>query len=276
MNYIEKTAMKIRRLPFLSRLDYLWDSVRPSYDMFIGLLYSKKGLTRVINGTEVIRLYPECRYMPQTYEPRFWKRLMAEIRVGDIIADVGAFIGVYTVALARRVGNTGKVIAFEPDVKSCSLLRRHIALNNVSSNVEVVDVAIGDADGTLRFHAAETGAESESRVIPPDTFIAGKESVEVQSKTLDNFFDNKQVDIIKIDVEGYEEKVLRGAQNILKRKSGYPRAIFVEVHPYAWDEFGTESERLLSLLTSENYRIENADGTAVSSITQYGWIIAVK
>ena len=273
MNYVEKTAMKIRHLPFLSGLDYLWDFVRPWYDVFIRLLYSKKGLTRVMNGTEVIRLYPECRDILEGYEPMFWNRLMAEIREGDIIADVGAFVGVYTIALARRAGATGKVIAFEPDVRNCAVLKKHITLNNVSPNVEVVDVAVGDADALLRFHAQ---ADAESHVIAPDTFIAGEGSVEVQSKTLDNIFDNKQVDIIKIDVEGYEEKVLRGAQNILRRKAGYPRAIFVEVHPCAWAKFGTEGERLLSLLRNASYRIETADGRVVNSITDYGQIIAVR
>lgn len=273
MNYVEKTAMRIRHLPILSRCDYLWDFLRPPYDMFIKLLYNKKGLIRVINGTEVIRLHPECRGLLETYEPNFWRRLMAEIQEGDIIADVGAFVGVYTIALARRVGSTGKVIAFEPDVKNCALLRKHITLNNVSSSVEVHDIAVGDLHGLLNFHSR---ADAESHVIASDEFKAGRESVEVQSKTLDEIFDDRKVDIIKIDVEGYEEKVLRGAQSILRRKSGYPRAIFVEVHPYVWDELGNEGERLLSLLRGENYRIETADGTAVNSITQYGRIIAVK
>lgn len=273
MDYIEKTAMKIRHLPFLSGLDRLWDFVRPSYDMFIRLLYSKKGLTRVMNGTEVIRLCPECRDILESYEPMFWNRLMAEVRERDVIADVGAFVGVYTIALAGRAGSAGKVIAFEPDVKNRAVLKKHIALNNVSQNVEVVDVAVGDADALLRFHAQ---ADPESHVIAPDTFIAGEGFVEVQSKTLDNFFHNKQVDIIKIDVEGYEEKVLRGAQNILRRKTGYPRAIFVEVHPYAWAKFGTDGEMVLSLLRSAGYRIETADGRVVNSITDYGQIIAVR
>jgi len=273
VNYIERTAMKIRHLPSLSGLDCLWDFVRPSYDMFIRLVYSRKGLIRVINGTDVIHIYPECRDILETYEPNFWRRLMAEIQEGDIIADVGAFVGVYTIALARRVGSTGKVIAFEPDVKNCALLRKHITLNNVSSSVEVHDIAVGDLHGLLRFHSQ---ADAESHVIAPDEFKVGKESVEVQSKTLDEVFYARKVDIIKIDVEGYEEKVLRGAQSILRRKSGYPRAIFVEVHPYVWDKLGNEGERLLSLLRGENYRIETADGTTVNSITQYGRIIAVK
>ncbi len=272
MHYLEKTAIKIRHSPFLRRLSYLWDFIRPIYEYLIKVVY-KDGLTRVINGTDVMFISPECRNVAEIYEPGVWRRLMQEVCEGDIVADVGAFIGLYTVALAKKVGKRGKVIAFEPDPKNAAMLKKHIKLNKISSKVELLNIAIGDANGLLRFHS---GSDNLSHVVLSTSLNAKKKCMEICAKTLDNVFHKRIVNIIKIDVEGYEEKVLLGARNLLNRKTGYPRAIFMEVHPYAWGETGSTGEQIASLLINTGYRVETVDGKPVKSVKNHGEIVALK
>lgn len=272
MNYLEKIAVKIRHLPFLRGLKHFWNFVNPLYENLLKLFYGKTGLTRNINGTDIILVSPESRRITETYEPRMWKRLTGEVREGDIIADVGAFTGLYTVALAKKTGIAGKVVAFEPNPDNVAKLRRHVELNRISSRVEILAIAAGDKDGLLTFYA-ESDRVSHIVTRPGD---AGGACIEVMSKTLDNIFRGKKLDIIKIDVEGYEEKVLLGAKKLLKREKGYPRAIFIEAHPYVWGKFECSSEKILSLLADAGYRLETASGEALSSIDDYCKIVALK
>src|SRR5262249_45171732 len=103
---------------------------------------------------------------------------------------------------------------------------------------------------------------------------SGKSITTVDVVTLDSAFKGKRIDILKIDVEGYEEMVLRGAINLLHTPGFKPRAIFVEVHPYAWPPLRTGSESLLRILTEAGYLAETLDGVPIHSIEHYGEIIA--
>ncbi|MFZ0658613.1 MAG: FkbM family methyltransferase, partial [Candidatus Binataceae bacterium] len=99
-------------------------------------------------------------------------------------------------------------------------------------------------------------------------------SIRVPMVTLDSVFPDSRVNLLKIDVEGYEEPVLRGAHALLGDPARRPRAIFVEVHPFAWEALGTTSDSILDLLTGAGYRVESPDGVLVSRISEYGHIVA--
>jgi hypothetical protein len=96
----------------------------------------------------------------------------------------------------------------------------------------------------------------------------------VQCVTLDRVFAGQRLDVLKIDVEGFEERVLQGASNLLKDGGRSPRAIYIEVHPYAWPEVGSTSDSLLALLDSCGYEGRTIDGRSVEEIDVYGEIIA--
>ena len=93
--------------------------------------------------------------------------------------------------------------------------------------------------------------------------------------TLDDALAGNRIDVIKIDVEGFEQQVIQGARNVLTSERGRPRAILVEVHPFAWAETGTTSASFLGLLHEMGFRVEDMQGAAVSSISEYGHIIAI-
>ncbi len=91
-----------------------------------------------MNGTDPIRVSPKFRAIGETYEPQVWKHFMSSLNTGDVIADVGAHIGLYTVALARRLAPNGRVIAFEPHEQNFNALTYHVKMNGVRTVVETV------------------------------------------------------------------------------------------------------------------------------------------
>jgi FkbM family methyltransferase len=269
VNVLEHFCIKLRHSPLLSRAEWLWDALRPSYNNLVALL-AARGLERRINGTDTIRVSPAFRNTPEIYEPEVWQLLMSNVRSGDIIADVGAYVGLYTVALAQRIGDNGKVIAFEPDPGNFAALSEHVQLNDVGSRVKVVQAAVGAKDGQVPFHA---NSSSQSGFC---TEHSQNKSTQVDCMTLDNFTQLKRLDILKIDVEGYEEHVLKGAAGLLSEPKRRPRLIFIEVHPYAWQAAGTTSDSLKSLLSRHGYSLSRPDNSSVNTIDFYGEIVAAQ
>jgi FkbM family methyltransferase len=272
MNILERAGVVIRHAPALERADWLWDRVRPAYDRMLSTIARKRGLERVINGTDRFRLSALSRgFVAEKYEPAVWGRVMREVRAGDHVAEVGASMGLYALAFAGRVGVEGHVTAFEPDPESISALEANVSVNGWQDRVTVIRAAVGQRNGQVRFASAR-GQESRIEVRPDvrDGVIA------VPMVTIDDAFAGRRIDMIKIDVEGFEQQVLEGARTILTEERRRPRAILVEVHPFAWTDAGTTSASFLGLLDGMGFRVEDMQGAAVSSITEYGHVIALR
>ena len=265
MSRLEKAVAALRHSSRLESAHGLWNAVRPVYNRVLIRTY-RKGLKRNINGTDALRVSVRARAVVEGYEPQVWSSLMEELKPGDVVADVGAFIGLYSIALARRVGSAGRVIAFEPDATNYSILKEHARLNGVRTVLEPVRAVVGTLDGRIAFES--NGIESHAVDAPTD------KSTFVPAVSLDCALDGKHLDILKIDVEGFEEKVLQGAKELLQDPARCPRAIYIEVHPYAWPQTGASSESLLSILGECGYKVVSLDGQDVSEIKEYGEIIA--
>jgi FkbM family methyltransferase len=264
MHVFERFCTAVRHSRGLRNAEWLWNQLRAPYTALLAIV-AKNGLVRVINGTDVIRLIPEHRTVAEAYEPEVWKRIMDEARSGDVVADVGANIGLYTIALAKRVGDAGKVHAFEPDPANFCALDRHCRLNQVTARVVAHQAAVAGTDAPVAFESG-LGLESHIRKGPGVS--------EVDGVRLDSVFAGDHIDILKIDVEGFEEEVLKGASGLLRDRARGPRIIYIEVHPFAWTQFGTTSETLLTFLAGHGYSIQDLSGTAVDHIGRYGEIVA--
>jgi FkbM family methyltransferase len=190
---------------------------------------------------------------------------MAAARSGDVAVDVGAHIGLYSIALAQRVGPSGKVIAFEPDPDNASHLAENVRLNGVADRLELRREAVGAVAGEASF--ASNGIES--------SIVAEQTGLRVPVVTLDEALRGSAVGVLKIDVEGFEEGVLRGARGLLGAQERRPRVVFLEVHPFAWHRSGTTSESLLEYLQSVGYRPETLAGAPVRQLDRWCEIIAV-
>jgi FkbM family methyltransferase len=266
MHPLEKFSIRLRHTYLGERANWLWCVLRPIYD-FAVKTSAKSGLERIINGTDPLRVAPEFRQITEVYEPDVWARVMSAVTPGSVVLDVGAYVGLYTIALAQRTGPTGRVYSFEPDPQNCAVLRKHVELNNVSDRVEVHQLAVGDKDGFVPFSA---GRDSQS-------FVGASSSVPetVRMTRLDTILPRDGIDVLKVDVEGFEENVLKGAEVLLSDNDRKPGTVFIEVHPYNWRLCGTTSDSLINRLTKSGYDVLDLKSQSVSTIDWYGEIIAI-
>jgi FkbM family methyltransferase len=160
------------------------------------------------------------------YEPETTDLLLRLIKPGSVVYDIGANVGVHTLLASRLAGNTGRVVAFEPLPRNLVFLREHARLNRLA-NVEIVGAAVSDDVGEHQFDAHDS----------PSMGRLGWGSLKVKVVSLDGF--GGDPDVIKIDVEGAEAEVLRGAHDLLRRCRP---ALLVALH----DDRGPECVRLLS------------------------------
>jgi FkbM family methyltransferase len=146
------------------------------------------------------------------------------VRPGNIAVDIGANVGVYAVQLSRLCGPTGHVWAFEPVPDTYWRLRETLALNRCD-NVSPIKGAVSDEDGTVRMglfepQFAEWNSIGNHLMHTADgTPVSPDQSVEVPALTLDKFCEAKgieRINFMKVDVEGFEYSVFRGAQRLLR------------------------------------------------------------
>jgi FkbM family methyltransferase len=268
MNWVEQLSIKLRHLPLLRNCDSLWDRIRPVYQRLVKWQAGRQGLERCMNGMDRLRILPEWRSIPEIYEPEVWQRLLPTIRPGDCIADIGAHFGLYAIAFAQRTGPTGTVLAVEADPDNAAVLRAHVRLNQVESIVQVIAKALSDQEGTAEWHSQ--GVQSVAK--PSEGDPTGP-TVEVT--TLDQISQGRKVDVILVDIEGYEEAALRGGRSLLSDSSRRPRLIVIEVHPYNWHLCNSSSDSLLRFLHECGYQVTHLDGTPATTLSDYGHVLAV-
>lgn len=165
------------------------------------------------------------------------------VKPGDIVADVGANIGGHTIGLSQLTGPTGRVLAFEPQPIIFQTLCANLSLNSLT-NVDTFHCGLGDATDIIHiplyrydqpFNYAGIGLNRQSQQGTP-----------VDVKTLDDVFRYPRLKLIKIDVEGMEEHVLRGARQCIER---FQPVLYLE------NDRADRSEALIELLLSMGYRL---------------------
>lgn len=170
---------------------------------------------------------------------------------GGTFVDCGANVGVFTLAAAMRVGPKGRVITFEPDPRSLSLLRRNLERHRVLERVEIHAQAVGGISGQQMFNLYENDVVSGFG-FAPEIFSPGAlvEKILVEVVTLDESLDMR-VDIIKVDVEGFEPAVLRGADRLLAGSDA--PTLIIELNPAVLESAGHSLRGLLDLLPAERW-----------------------
>ena len=127
---------------------------------------------------------------------------------GAVVFDIGANVGIYTLLFSDRVTASGRVVAFEPSPRNVVYLEKHLALNG-ASNVDVVNAAVSDIRGYSAFDA--TSGSCTGHLEPSGGLL-------VRTTTIDHFVESSGLrpSLIKVDVEGSEADVLRGATGTLR------------------------------------------------------------
>ncbi len=190
---------------------------------------------------------------------------------GMVAVDVGANLGFHTLGMARRVGPTGRVHAFEPDPHHFRLLARAVAESGCT-NVELHEAAVSDTAGTAQLFlaaanrgdnrlvaAAESRAHVSVRTVPVDDVVAPE----------------PRVDLIKIDAQGAEVEVLRGMRATLRDRAGV--RLLVELSPGLLARAGHDREAFFAPLREAGFAPERlcADGSTVPTTEDAAWAAAV-
>jgi FkbM family methyltransferase len=175
------------------------------------------------------------------YEVEQQRRFEQTVTAGHVVFDVGAHAGFYTLLASALVGDSGRVIAFEPLPCNLRYLRKHLVLNHLT-NVQVMEAAVSDVSGESFF---EVGSSTTTgRLAPEGPF-------QVRTVSLDDLARQGAVpvpDVVKIDIEGGETRALAGA-----------RALLAEHHPTLFlSTHGSEPHRACcTLLEAAGYCVED-------------------
>ena len=187
------------------------------------------------------------------WQPEIWDSIAPRLSEGSVFLDVGAHIGYFSMKAATKVGKSGHVLAFEPNPETLKLLRDNVIANR-AENVLVEAVACTDREQMLTLYAGpsiNTGMSSiDSRNVPLE---GAPRSYSVRGRPIDDVIRElnlTRVDAIKVDVEGAEVYVLRGAIDTLKRF--HPKLV-VEVVPEQLANLGTTRDDLTSLIKDAGY-----------------------
>lgn len=187
------------------------------------------------------------------YEPEQTRLFKAQCRPGDTVIDVGANVGWYTVLASKLVGDTGRVVAFEPDPESFAFLERNAAANGCG-NVTLERKALSDAPGVLTLHLHEGNKGRHSTVFG---FKGG--DVDVEAVRLDDYLAGKagRVDLVKVDVEGAEPAVLDGMARTLEAHRGV--RLVVEFAPDRVAAVGRDPRAYLDRFADQGFVIRLID-----------------
>lgn len=180
-------------------------------------------------------------YWLGTYELEHQKILSGLLREGDVFYDVGAHAGFFSLLASHLVGSSGAVYAFEPLPRNATFLKKHIELNRIS-NIKLIEAAIADYDGEALFEESESSSMGK-------VSANGKSRVSVTS--LDSLVAGGAISppsVMKIDVEGLQDIVLKGAGGILEK---YHPSVLIEA-VYEKDN----KQNFYSVLTALGYIIE--------------------
>jgi FkbM family methyltransferase len=227
--------------------------LKPVYQAALGWVGGDR-LVATLPGGERVRIDPAHRQLAWNAEE--YAAFKAAVQPGATVLDVGANLGAYTVLFARWVGPQGRVIAFEPAPASRDGLERQLALNGAADRVAVRPEAVAAASGVRPFRA--DAMQGDNRLNVGD---AGPGVILVETTSLDEFCAREDVspDLIKIDVEGAELDVLRGARTTIAR-GGAGLALFIELHPLVWPTMGVTQADVESELRAQGLTLERIDG----------------
>jgi len=222
-------------------------------DLYHALLMwqtGNRGLASTLPHGEVVRALPKHRHL--SWNPAEYEAFRSAVTPGATVVDVGANVGQYSMLFGQWVGPTGAVFAFEPSPAAFEGLVRHIAMNGLESVVTPIDCAVGAEATTARLIVAGTGGESRLAA----AFDADAATLSVPVTTIDAFCRDRRITpgVIKVDVEGFELAVLRGARETIRR-AGPSLALFVEMHPSIWPLVGTSKADMLAELDAQSLEI---------------------
>jgi FkbM family methyltransferase len=171
------------------------------------------------------------------------------IQPGDVVVDVGANIGYFSILAGALAGPTGQIFAVEPDPDNYALVAANIALNDFADRVVAEPVGLSDEDQAGRLYLSEDNL-GDHRIYPG---VGARRSCEVQLRNGSEFLRARvsRIDFLKVDTQGSEYAVLAGLMSLLTTLPRSPQ-ILVELTPFSLRQAGSSGRQLIELLSQLN------------------------
>lgn len=174
------------------------------------------------------------------------------IMPGDVVVDVGANIGSWSLLASESVTQVGKVFSFEPDPRNFIVFQKNIATRN-ASNIQAFATAVGNTTGHTFLYINPRNA-GDHRCWSSDV---GRGKICVPMVQLDTFLNSKPINILKVDTQGYEVKVLQGAKQTIKNSTRL--TLFLEFWPLGLTMAGNSIVELEELLKEHRFKTFQID-----------------
>lgn len=221
-----------------------------AYAVGLRARYGRTGMPWRIHDVTV-RIDPGVRHLlPHDSEPALFRFIQQDVAPGEIVLDVGSFLGIYAVLAARRAGSGGRVIALEPTAWSASIARKHIAFNaDDSARITLIEAAAGDSPGRATFYEYD---EPYVNSLTAAVDVSGSPTNRpVDVTTIDEVCDRLGIvpTFFRMDVQGAELHALRGARTTIRR-AGARLRIVAEMHPQCWPSFGIDEASAREMIAS--------------------------
>lgn len=184
----------------------------PKNNLIVPTLYGFK----IIVSPDSDQVVSRSIYYNGTYEAGTLYVLSKCLAEGNTYFDIGSNIGLMALYASKYVGSNGKVLAFEPEPETFKILKSNIQLNQFS-NIEPLEMALGSSKETATIYGSQTNLGAAS-LIPSEELISHGSTVRIE--TLDTLLSERSivsVQMMKIDVEGWELEVLKGGKTLLSR-----------------------------------------------------------
>lgn len=185
------------------------------------------------------------------------------LKPGDTVLDIGANIGAHTLPLARCVSPAGKVIAFEPTAYAYNKLRQNVSLNPpLAGLIQAEQIMLVDSEETQVKPQLYSSWQIHNAVANTHPKHGGRlmDTTGACNMTLDRFVAEHKlgdISLIKMDVDGHECQVLRGARELLRRDKPI---LLMEIMPYGLEEAGASLDEFLAIVSAHGYKLYELDG----------------
>jgi FkbM family methyltransferase len=187
-------------------------------------------------------------------ERKFLRRTLSP---GDVAVDVGANIGIYTQLLSRWVGPTGLVYSFEPSPENFGRLQ---SATRKLANVRLSQSAVGESSRRTALYVSDK-LNVDHRAYPPEG--DSRPTVPIEMIALDDYFKaGERVDLIKMDIQGYELHALRGASRVLADNPTIK--LLFEFWPYGLKQAGSNWAELIGVLKENGKLIQQVSSEGLT------------
>lgn len=221
-----------------------------------------KEINGIVFELDLDQVIDASLYYSDTFEENIESLIASSLKPGMVVMDIGANIGYHTFRMAKQVAPTGKVYAIEPTQRAFNRLLHNADLNPEIKNIRYLKYALSNSDlGTMPVTFESSYRLDDSR--DADTEL-------IEFLTLDSLSEREQiphVDFIKIDVDGFESKIICGAQRLLSRIPA--PTLLLEINPSEMARNGDNPEELSDVFINLGYKFQTEYGESIPDLKEF-------